>query len=688
MTSSFGNASPFDDPEVKAQMARMGMVHKPGVARETLHQLAPLLAAEDIDVDDLGNTDLETLNAALARATERHNLELFTPVGAQRAAALDVLRRVTDRIAVGDDTGAADILDAVEPEPAGGKPAVSHVTGVALGLLDEWHGDRAVRGALSDVRMPRTDRRSRAAGTDILVLAAKGRAFGSLDSLHLRHGGKAILDGGALAVAACAAAWGARNGADPAELLGRATGSAATPAPVSPTTDAASGTHAPVTRLTPSARASTTHRAPASAATSSLSWRDAGDAFPGARGHATPRRGKRRGRSGNPAHRDVPPQDRALLREFEAWLREQPEIAAPTVDDEVNMLRVLLQVGRLVDVDVHDAVDVAPFIDYLYDIEDEDDPQSAGATDDALSTLHDYVHFRLDTAADPHAWDDAHAAIADDDQAGPVGGIAAAIHESDLIPEDGRRAALAGTRVVAAVSGLLDWIGERRQATSTGALRRADIQAVAGMLGVSAVGVAKRPASADVLPLTAGPDVPLAEPGTVYALSMTDVPVLAAWWGALGTADLIDARAGRVRPGDAAAEWRVDAVPPLEPAEHLAAAWIAEIITIDLDAGTFAAFDRMLVVDVIDRIMRALDVGFDDADGDADAGPERSPVSTLLAPRALRTLQRMADAGFLDGDVTDAPIVPAALRGTTARGVLLALVYLAHAFPEDGEGDD
>jgi hypothetical protein len=47
----------------------------------------------------------------------------------------------------------------------------------------------------------------RRAATDILVLARKGRAFGSLDTLIARQGGKHVLYGSALTLAAAVQTW-------------------------------------------------------------------------------------------------------------------------------------------------------------------------------------------------------------------------------------------------------------------------------------------------------------------------------------------------------------------------------------------------------------------------------------------------------------------------------------------------
>ena len=47
------------------------------------------------------------------------------------------------------------------------------------------------------------------AATDILVLARKGRAFSSLDTLIARQGGEHVLYGSALTLAAAAQTWAA-----------------------------------------------------------------------------------------------------------------------------------------------------------------------------------------------------------------------------------------------------------------------------------------------------------------------------------------------------------------------------------------------------------------------------------------------------------------------------------------------
>jgi len=50
----------------------------PGLAQQTLRELAPLLAEEGIDVDNIDVPDLATLQAAPQSAVERHNMTRFS----------------------------------------------------------------------------------------------------------------------------------------------------------------------------------------------------------------------------------------------------------------------------------------------------------------------------------------------------------------------------------------------------------------------------------------------------------------------------------------------------------------------------------------------------------------------------------------------------------------------------------
>jgi hypothetical protein len=185
---------------------------KPGLAQETLRELGPLLAEEGIDVDNIDVPDLATLQAALGRAVDRHNMTRFTPVGHARDLAVTTLRLVIESVADGDTAMAAAILDQVEPEsPGDTAPTVAACIGVALGLLDDWltGSHTTPRGLGQRVRLPAGHWTGERAATDILVLARKGRAFASLDTLIARQGGKHVLYGAALTLTGTIQAWAA-----------------------------------------------------------------------------------------------------------------------------------------------------------------------------------------------------------------------------------------------------------------------------------------------------------------------------------------------------------------------------------------------------------------------------------------------------------------------------------------------
>jgi hypothetical protein len=184
---------------------------KPGMANELLHELAPLLAGEGIDVDNIDVPDLDTLQQALNRAVERHNMAMFTPVGHARELAAVTMRLTAEAIAGGDTKLAAGILDQAQPEsPDHSAATVAGCTGLALGLLDQWlsgHDTSAPDGLAKLTRLPAGHWTGQRAATDIITLARKGRAFASLGSLIARQGGHHVLYGSALALAAALQAW-------------------------------------------------------------------------------------------------------------------------------------------------------------------------------------------------------------------------------------------------------------------------------------------------------------------------------------------------------------------------------------------------------------------------------------------------------------------------------------------------
>jgi hypothetical protein len=214
-----GPEPPWAGPEIE---------FKPGMAREMLRELAPLLAEEGIHLDEHGELsdvdvpDLQTLQGALDRAVERQNMALFTPTGKAHDLATDALRQVTEAIAAGDTTQAAAVLEKVVPEsPDQTAATVAGCTGVALGLLDEWLSGRdpaAPAQLVERIRLPAGHWTGERAATDILALAAKGRAFRSLHTLTVRQGGRHLLYGSALALAAATLTWADQTGAELTDL--------------------------------------------------------------------------------------------------------------------------------------------------------------------------------------------------------------------------------------------------------------------------------------------------------------------------------------------------------------------------------------------------------------------------------------------------------------------------------------
>jgi hypothetical protein len=199
---------------------------RPGMASELLRELAPLLAEEGIDVDNIDVPDLDTLQQAMNRAIERQNMVRFTPVGQARELAAVTLRLVAEAIADGDTRLAAVILDQAQPEsPDGSTATVAGCIGVALGLLDQWltGHDRSAPADLGKLtRLPAGHWTGERAAADIVTLARKGRAFASLDALITRQGGQHVLYGSALALAAALQAW-SQHASTPLPDLARTT---------------------------------------------------------------------------------------------------------------------------------------------------------------------------------------------------------------------------------------------------------------------------------------------------------------------------------------------------------------------------------------------------------------------------------------------------------------------------------
>lgn len=586
------------------------MKHVPGLADEILQELAPLLAAEGVDINDPKGVDIDALRAALGPAMERRNMELFTPTGAHRTQALAVLRRFTEATAAGRADEAQAVLDGVETDETEDHPAISHVIGVTLDLLDSWYSDRRLRTALASTRVVSRRRPVRACATDLLSAARRHTTFDSLDELTVAHGGLILFEGGATLVAASIATIAKRQRrkvtAICRDLL------IADPEYASVDVVAA-----------PDGRA-------------------------------------------EEAGRTTPADDR-ILAEFEEWLSRQPQIAAPTVEDEATALRAIFTLARTSGADLRNPHDIGTAVDLLVDMGTGDGRDDHDIMMSSLLALDEYIHFQWEISRRPENWDHAHDIVEDALSARDGGGqLADVVERATAVDPQLRRAALKNTRVSAAVPVLLEWLGTSRPISQSGNLRLADIEPVAAMLGVRAKGVRKVPPLADALATGFATDEPLPEPEPLFATSMRQVPVLWAWWQAVLRCDILETTATRVRPGPASGRWTDGGEPPIEGAEALNGLFVSFLLSErmfdDDQFGSGAAVavhaSRMLIA------AAAPELGI---------GAPDDARSTILRPRALQLMARLELLGLLTRDASGTPAVPEGLKSAVLRGAMLVM---------------
>lgn len=203
---------------------------------------------------------------------------------------------------------------------------------------------------------------------------------------------------------------------------------------------------------------------------------------------------------------------------------------------------------------------------------------------------------------------------------------------------------------------LLQWIGDAKAVTGTGALRTKDIEAAAACLGVKARGGTKKDGAPQ-----AGDDG--AEKPVPTVRSMYEVPLLAQVWEALARCALINIGPTKAVPSHAAAFFQGGATPdrleelvffveqfisasvlgydPEEPWEVLVAATVASILL------AAASEDPPRTDDVLDPREGAL--------------PEEKATVALLKTAAMGQLEALAGQGILTID-THIRVPPALVR--------------------------
>lgn len=536
--------NPFDDPKLRAFMRANGIRHTPGMADEMMRELAPLLKEEGVDLDDLSGVDVEQMNTALAAATERRNMMLSTPVGAQRDGSLALLRDIAEAIERGDVQAARDVVGSIAPDSIGDMPSVAQVTGVAAGLLDDWNRDPSTRprivGATPAKAWP--NRAARTVAADLLALATKGRAFGSLTSLTAKHRGLAVLEGSAVAVAAAISRWARSAKSDVAAVAREALTSADAPRP---------------------AASESAFRRPAPA---------------------------------------MAPHEELFAR-FSTWLASQ-DYSDDDFEEALDGVSWLIAFAAGTGFDLSLVDDAWQLLDHIETELPADLGDSARwALDDwvhfqldvsSAPEAWDDLHLEIEDAVSG--------------QADVRSAIAAALAHGEEVPDDERRAAAARTRIVSAVRDLLDWIGSGRAITTAGGSKRADIAHLAGLLGIRAEGVDTLPPDSWMMPRADDDQTPSPELDMYSVQSMFDVPVLTPWWDTLVTCEVLTRLKTRIKPGSVAEVWLSEDLPPLEEAENVITFFVATLLTEPLRRAHATAFAAALVTLAIRHLTGALAV--------------------------------------------------------------------------------
>lgn len=506
--------SPFEDPEIFGIPPHHSIKHAPGMADALMQQLAPLLAADGFDLDNLGeDVDMEQLNQAMARAVERHNMEQITPVGDDHARAVNTLREMVQAFEQGQDARVQHMLSTIGPDATPHRPSAGHLTGVTLDSVDEWYTDDNLKVVLQYATLPKWEATTKKVAQELQALARKRRAMAARDSLTLNHGGLELLRAGAYLVYATVAAVADHRKTPFLAVLDE---------------------------LLPQRKVSTGFAK--------------GSAF------------------GPAATQQTASQE--YVRRFETWLHHEDE-DADAVQDIMQVFAGLVDDAQQAGIDAHRPLEFEYWIDSVYETTD------IGAVMVCLDIMHDYVHFRMATDEDSSHWDEPHrilkAMLGDDDGGGVPNEFAAIIAEAEALSQTEREAGLNQLPVVSGLFALRDWLATSQGITPSRVPRRADIGTVAAMIGLAAEGVAKLPEHAGRPEQSAEPDA------TIYVQSALDIPELVSWWSTLVELDIITLTATRVKLGEAADEYVSTPTVPLEQAERVAATYINNILTSQLD---------------------------------------------------------------------------------------------------------
>lgn len=532
----------FDSPEFHGMAAGGKISHNPGMDDRMMRELAPFLKAEGVDIDDPNADFTEAeFHAAMEKAQGEYNRRLFNPIGAHRGLALGKLRSFSLAFAEGDTKRAEAVVASLPSEPEDFNPSVAQVTGAAMGLVDEWFTDGTHGPKLGGVMAPKWPaKKSRAVARDILALAHKGRVVDSLDRLINSNSGLNVLEGSMLAVAAVVVRLTRANKVSAEEVVEEIMPLGDYPEPVAGAVD--------TTNRMVQGHPDAQDVDDAAASAELPEWLGGPNAAASAQ--ANPNAGTRQDIDAKMDEVEKTVASMPLYQRFRDWLAADygDSDQDSEIFDAVHLLfciAVSSRAGIAEPEGIDDLLDVLEGFavdgQEAADNDDEESPSTAIFLD-SLEALDNYLRFRMDTDESPERWTDARArAEAASMRTDPLPSALMAAIEANALSEEKLAEPMPNNRIVAGVAGILEWIGDSRQVTGTGRVKRADIAEAAGQFGIDAVGVASNARYED---------------GVNYARSADEVPVLEAMWAVMQSAEIIEITGTKVRPAGAADQWR------------------------------------------------------------------------------------------------------------------------------------
>lgn len=269
--------------------------------------------------------------------------------------------------------------------------------------------------------------------------------------------------------------------------------------------------------------------------------------------------------AGGPGTRDSAPQslsavraDRAvdaLTPAFVSWFEDVSPGSAVAALECLEPIKAVL--GRYMDTTAAaDVTSLEPFglsvavsdeiLAALDDAAAVADPTAGegGVLESTTYVIHSvgaFVEFLVETGRWSGSADQLAAVMDFLDTTGEDGGGGRGLIDVPEIPDQEALTTFSALPLVRRATALLEWIGQGKPVTATGAVRLRDIEAAAACVGVAVRGASKR--SGFPLPGTAGSE------GTVPTVrSMYEVPLLAQLWNALEATELIKITSTRAVP--------------------------------------------------------------------------------------------------------------------------------------------